>query len=81
MTTIMGFEGTNRATLALARKTKNDVRKADRISPGVGIWVYADAPPGVGWVLDRRGHSKRYYSTRCAALAAADTLPAPRRQA
>ncbi len=39
-----------------------------------GVEVYPDSLPGVGWVLARKGHPKRYLRTKELAVAHWETL-------
>jgi hypothetical protein len=68
----------NLEALANARAARKDAQKANTKRLPYGALVYPDSPPGVGWVLDRRGYPKRYYASLDIALAAFPLLPPPK---
>ncbi len=61
--------GTDRmAALAMAKARKRLERAALTEILAPGVTIRPDSPPGVGWVLARKGHPPRYLRDRATAV-------------
>ncbi len=50
-----------RAKSVEARIRRKETQVALKAQLDVGVYVYPDSPPGVGWVLERIGYAKLYF--------------------
>jgi hypothetical protein len=71
---ILGAPMTSLEKATAARKRADAIRQGLRTQLDKGVFVYPDVAPGVGWVLARKGHPKRYLRTKELAIAHYETL-------